>query len=136
MADPLQELHATIRSAADALRDGAPDSRRADAGAPAEARAGRLLDERRDAARAGARAGRRARSPSGCARSSARASGRSAERIEVAGPGFVNVFLADRWYRESLAAHARRGRRASAAARPSGPSGSWSSSCPPTRPGR
>jgi arginyl-tRNA synthetase len=30
--------------------------------------------------------------------------GSSAERIEVAGPGFVNVFLADRWHRESLAA--------------------------------
>ena len=26
----------------------------------------------------------------------------SAERVEVAGPGFVNLFLADRWYRQSL----------------------------------
>ena len=26
------------------------------------------------------------------------------ERVEVAGPGFVNLFLADRWYRESVAA--------------------------------
>ena len=30
--------------------------------------------------------------------------GASADRIEVAGPGFVNVFLTDRWHRESLAA--------------------------------
>jgi arginyl-tRNA synthetase len=30
--------------------------------------------------------------------------GSTAERIEVAGPGFINLFLADRWYREGLAA--------------------------------
>jgi arginyl-tRNA synthetase len=29
--------------------------------------------------------------------------GASAERIEVAGPGFVNVFLSDRWHREATA---------------------------------
>ena len=27
-----------------------------------------------------------------------------AERIEVAGPGFLNVFLSDRWHREAIAA--------------------------------
>ena len=41
--------------------------READARAAAEARARRLLDQRRDAARAGRSARRRARSPSGCA---------------------------------------------------------------------
>ncbi len=30
--------------------------------------------------------------------------GESLERIEVAGPGFLNVFLSDRWHRESAAA--------------------------------
>jgi arginyl-tRNA synthetase len=30
--------------------------------------------------------------------------GPSAERIEVAGPGFLNLFLADRWYREGVVA--------------------------------
>ena len=30
--------------------------------------------------------------------------GERAERVEVAGPGFVNVFLADRWHRTSVAA--------------------------------
>jgi len=30
--------------------------------------------------------------------------GSTAERIEVAGPGFLNLFLADRWYREGVAA--------------------------------
>ena len=29
--------------------------------------------------------------------------GPSAERIEVAGPGFLNVFLSDRWHREAVA---------------------------------
>jgi arginyl-tRNA synthetase len=29
--------------------------------------------------------------------------GGSAERIEVAGPGFVNLFLSERWYREAIA---------------------------------
>ncbi len=54
--------------------------------------------------------------------------GPSAERIEVAGPGFLNVFLSDRWHREAvgelLAARraARRERRRLARAR------RWSSS--------
>src|ERR671919_892027 len=30
--------------------------------------------------------------------------GADAERIEVAGPGFLNLFLADRWYRAGVAA--------------------------------
>jgi arginyl-tRNA synthetase len=30
--------------------------------------------------------------------------GRSAERIEVAGPGFLNLFLADRWHRDGVVA--------------------------------
>jgi arginyl-tRNA synthetase len=30
--------------------------------------------------------------------------GPSADRIEIAGPGFVNVFFADRWYREAVRA--------------------------------
>ena len=34
----------------------------------------------------------------------ARLLGGTVDRIEVAGPGFVNLFLADRWYRESVAA--------------------------------
>jgi len=33
----------------------------------------------------------------------------SVERIEVAGPGFLNLFLADAWYRESIAALAGAG---------------------------
>src|SRR4051794_18255070 len=29
--------------------------------------------------------------------------GERAERVEVAGPGFVNLFLSQRWYREAIA---------------------------------
>ena len=61
----------------------------------------------------------------------------SVDRIEVAGPGFVNLFLSDAWYR------ARDARAWPRPASDSGPapdrharSGSWSSSSPPTRPGR
>jgi arginyl-tRNA synthetase len=42
--------------------------------------------------------------------------GESADRIEVAGPGFVNVFLADRWHRESLVALLEAGERFGAGA--------------------
>jgi arginyl-tRNA synthetase len=35
--------------------------------------------------------------------------GESAERIEVAGPGFVNLFLSDRWYRSAIAGLAAAG---------------------------
>ena len=80
-----------------AARDGAggrrwrgrrPRRRARDPRAPAEGRAGRLLDQRRDAAGADRRGRRRARSPSGCAERARRAARRSSvERIEVAGPG-------------------------------------------------
>ena len=33
------------------------------------------------------------------------------DRFEVAGPGFLNLFLTDAWYRGALGRHARRGRR-------------------------
>jgi arginyl-tRNA synthetase len=42
--------------------------------------------------------------------------GATAERIEVAGPGFLNLFLADRWYREGVAAVLGSGERFGAAA--------------------
>jgi arginyl-tRNA synthetase len=37
--------------------------------------------------------------------------GESVERIEVAGPGFVNLFLADEWYRRAMAGLAAAGER-------------------------
>ena len=40
------------------------------------------------------------------------------ERVEVAGPGFLNLFMSDAWCRDALT-RAGRGRRTTAAARPS-----------------
>ena len=37
--------------------------------------------------------------------------GGAVERVEVAGPGFLNLFMADAWYLQALAAVARAGRR-------------------------
>ena len=84
--------------------------------APAEARARRLLDQRGDAARPDRRraAARGRRAP---ARPSSTAIlGASAERIEVAGPGFLNVFLSDRWHREATAELLAAGERLGASA--------------------
>jgi arginyl-tRNA synthetase len=44
----------------------------------------------------------------------------TAERIEVAGPGFINLFLADRWHREGVAAVLASGDRLGAVADPVG----------------
>jgi arginyl-tRNA synthetase len=103
MSDPLQELHAAIRSAAEALRDGAPDSVAPTLERPPKPELG---DYSTNAAMLLAPAhGQPAREIAGLLREELGARlGPSAERIEVAGPGFVNVFLADRWHRESLAA--------------------------------
>ena len=52
------------------------------------------------------------------------------ERVEVAGPGFLNLFLSDAWFRDALAGLREQGDAFGAgvaAARPSA-SGSWSSS--------
>jgi arginyl-tRNA synthetase len=103
MPDPIEELHGTIRSAATALGDGTPHDSAPTLerppkpelgdystnaamllapalGEPPRQIAERLRDELKDRL------------------------GPSADRIEVAGPGFVNVFLVDRWHRDSVAA--------------------------------
>ena len=51
-----------------------------------------------------AEARRRARSPSGSARRCSERLGERVEQVEVAGPGFLNLFLADAWY-TAAAAH-------------------------------
>jgi arginyl-tRNA synthetase len=103
MRDPLEELRATIRSAADSLRDGDPGSIAPTLERPPKPELG---DYSTNAAMLLAPA--RGEPPLEIAERlrevlDGRLTG-SVERIEVAGPGFVNVFLADRWYRESLAA--------------------------------
>jgi arginyl-tRNA synthetase len=102
MPNPLEELHATVRSAADALRDGRPESVAPTLERPAKPELGDystnaamlLAPVRREPA---LQIAERLREEL------AARLGSSAERIEVAGPGFVNVFLADRWHRESVA---------------------------------
>ncbi len=91
------------RAASVAVSDGAsrPPGQR-EGGAPQARRAGRLLDQRGDAAGPGA-----AQSPPreiaeqvGAALSDVL--GSDLVRFEVAGPGFVNLFLSDAWYRRAL----------------------------------
>ncbi|TMK72471.1 MAG: arginine--tRNA ligase [Actinobacteria bacterium] len=103
MPDPLEELRATIRSAAGAMRDAAPDAITPTLERPPKPELG---DYSTNAAMLLAPAfGQAPRDVAERLRSEldARLAG-SAERVEVAGPGFVNLFLADRWHRESLAA--------------------------------
>jgi arginyl-tRNA synthetase len=103
MADPLEELRATIRSAANALRDGSSEANGPTLERPPKRELG---DYSTNAAMLLAPA--RGQAPREIAellrQELGTRLGERAERIEVAGPGFVNVFLADRWYRESLAA--------------------------------
>jgi arginyl-tRNA synthetase len=103
MPDPLSTLRGTIRTAADSLRDGAADSIAPTLERPPKRELGDYstnaamllapaLGEppRQIAERLGDDLGNRL--------------GPTVERVEVAGPGFVNLFLASRWYRESIAA--------------------------------
>src|ERR671931_893266 len=103
MPDPLEQLRVTIRSAADSLRDGAAGSIAPTLERPPDPELGdystnaamllapaRGLEPREIAERLREDLGSRLAG--------------TADRIEVAGPGFVNVFLADRWYRESVVA--------------------------------
>ncbi len=102
MGDPLVELHAAIRSAADALGDG---------GAAIEPTLERppkpeMGDYSTNAAMllAPTRGEPPRQVAEGLRDELGAMLGESAQRVEVAGPGFVNVFLADRWHRDSVAA--------------------------------
>src|SRR4051812_28585079 len=103
MADPLQDLHATIRSAADSLRDGSAETNAPTLERPPSRELG---DYSTNAAMLLAPVrGQAPRQMAELLRDELGTRlGGSADRIEVAGPGFVNVFLADRWHRESVAA--------------------------------
>ena len=103
MPDPLEQLRVTIRSAADLLRDGAPASIAPTLERPPDPELG---DYSTNAAMLLAPArGQQPREIAERLREELDGMlGGSADRIEVAGPGFVNVFLTDRWHRESLAA--------------------------------
>src|SRR3954452_499459 len=103
MPDPLATLRGTIRTAADSLADGTADSIAPTLERPPKRELGdystnaaMLLapalgeQPRRIAERLGEQLGG--------------VLGGTVDRIEVAGPGFVNLFLVDRWYRESVTA--------------------------------
>jgi arginyl-tRNA synthetase len=101
MADPLESLRGTIRTAADSLRDGSPDSIAPTLERPPNRELG---DYSTNAAMLLAPArGEPPRQIAERLREELGARlGATVERIEVAGPGFVNVFLADRWYRDGV----------------------------------
>ena len=103
MADPLETLRGTIRNAADSLRDGSSESIVPTLERPPKRELG---DYSTNAAMLLAPA--RGEPPREIAERlrdelGSRLAG-SVDRIEVAGPGFVNVFLADGWYREAVVA--------------------------------
>jgi arginyl-tRNA synthetase len=102
--DPIEELHAAVEAAAQALRDGEPVGPRPTLDRPPKPELGDyssnaamllaapLGEAPRDVA---ARLAVELEAGLG-------AEG-SLERIEVAGPGFVNLFLSDEWYRRAMA---------------------------------
>jgi arginyl-tRNA synthetase len=99
--DPLTELRDAVGGAARSLRDGG------DGPAPALERPPKdeLGDYSSNAAMLlAAPLGEKPRDVAERLREMLESSlGDSIERIEVAGPGFVNLFLADRWYRDAVA---------------------------------
>jgi arginyl-tRNA synthetase len=103
MADPLESLRGTIRAAAESLRDGSAESVAPTLERPPKRELG---DYSTNAAMLLAPA--RGEPPREIAErlreDLGTRLGTTAERIEIAGPGFVNVFLADRWYRDSVVA--------------------------------
>jgi arginyl-tRNA synthetase len=101
MADPVAELRSAVEAAADALRDGPDGGRsRPTLERPPKPEFG---DYSTNAAMMLAPA--LGEQPRGAAEKLAaeldRSLGGSLERVEVAGPGFLNLFLADAWYRRA-----------------------------------
>jgi arginyl-tRNA synthetase len=106
VADPIAELRSVVSSAAATLRDGNPVEPSLERPPKPE-----LGDYSSNAAML--LAGPLGQSPREVAErlrgELAQRLGENAERIEVAGPGFVNLFLSDRWYRGTIAALAAAG---------------------------
>jgi arginyl-tRNA synthetase len=115
MPDPLEELRGAILSATEALRNGAAAGIAPTLERPPNRELG---DYSTNAAMLLAPArGQGPRETAELLRAELGTRlGESADRIEVAGPGFVNVFLADRWHRESLVALLEAGERFGAGA--------------------
>ena len=103
MPDPLSRLREQISDAADALREGTDGGARLGVERPPKPELG---DYSTNAAMLLAPGrGEQPRQVAELLRDELdQRLGTTAERIEVAGPGFLNVFLADRWYREAVSA--------------------------------
>jgi arginyl-tRNA synthetase len=120
MTDPVAELRAAVEAAAGALRDGAD----ADASPPALERPPKAEfgDYSTNAAMLLAPA--LGEQPRGIAERLAgelsERLGARLERVEVAGPGFLNLYLSDSWYRDAMAELAAAG---DAIGRPAEPGG-------------
>jgi arginyl-tRNA synthetase len=103
MADPLLDLRAAVDDSVAALRDGGSRDERPSLERPPRPELG---DYSTNAAMLLAPV--RGEAPREVAERLREELGRrlegTAERIEVAGPGFVNLFLADRWHREGVRA--------------------------------
>src|SRR5262245_2472013 len=107
--DPVGELRTAVESAADGLRDGAePGSSVPTLERPPKAEFG---DYSTNAAMLLAPA--LGEQPRGTAEKLAEELGRSLEgkleKVEVAGPGFLNLFMSDDWYRQAAAGLAEQG---------------------------
>ncbi len=107
-ADPIAELRAAVDAAARALRDGRPTGTEPTLDRPPKPELG---DYSSNAAMLlAAPLGEKPRDVAERLRGELEgALGDSVERIEVAGPGFVNLFLSDAWYRRAMAALAGAG---------------------------
>ena len=103
MPDPLSRLREQISDAADALREGTDGGARLGVERPPKPELG---DYSTNAAMLLAPGrGEQPRQVAELLRDElGERLGTTAERIEVAGPGFLNVFLADGWYREAVSA--------------------------------
>ena len=108
VTDPIAELHAAVGDAARALRDGEPTGPEPSLERPPKPELG---DYSSNAAMlVAATRGEKPRDVAERLRAELESSlGDGVERIEVAGPGFVNLFLSDAWHRRAMAALAGAG---------------------------
>ncbi len=102
--DPIEELHAAVEAAAQALRGGEPVGPRPTLDRPPKPELG---DYSSNAAMLLAaplgEAPREVAARLAAELEAGLGAEGSLERIEVAGPGFVNLFLSDEWYRRAMA---------------------------------
>jgi arginyl-tRNA synthetase len=101
--DPIAELRAAVREAARSLRDGEASGPEPSLDRPRQPELGDFSSNA--AMLLAAPLGEKPRDVAERLRAALEAAlGDGAERVEVAGPGFVNLFLSDPWYRGAMSA--------------------------------